>query len=68
MNPHMLMAVGGAIFVFGVFWRGWTETTYKRSNLITGHVSYRTEYSIFSDVYMALGIAIFVTAVAMELL
>lgn len=52
---------GVVVFVFGVFWRGWTETP-VRHHYAGGFVQERV-YSVWADVFMAAGIGLFLFGV-----
>jgi len=54
-------AWGVAVFVFGVFWRGWTEHPVRHHHA-GGFVQERV-YSVFADVFIAAGIALFLYGV-----
>lgn len=64
MIPDVLPGWFGAVeagivlFVLGVFWRGWSERSYTRAGL-GGVVVHETVYSIWADVLLAAGIALF---------
>jgi len=55
--PYGPTAWGGVIFVLGVFHRGWSEHTVRHHHA-GGFVQERV-YSIWADVLLAAGIALF---------